>query len=159
MRMLVVGNGFAVPSNRKPRVIPERRDSREAFSNHAELRFYKKRIAIGTELHPGVPVTITPILSEDYSRVVTEGEELAPRPQSKVVAIALPGLLEVLWRLPVVLPPELFFIGYGFAAAQKLADRVEIFAVHREGLAYVSPHRKCGLWSAATVERAKDFPA
>ena len=85
------------------------------FSHHSELRLYKKSLAIDRKLHPGMSGAITAVLSEDHARVVSQIEQLAPRPQGKVVAVAASDLFKMLWRLPIVISAKLLLIGDSLA--------------------------------------------
>ena len=89
--------------------------SGNVFSHHSELRLYKKTLAIDRKLHPGMSDAIAAVLSEHHARVVSQIEQLAPRPQSKVVTIAFSDLFKMLWRLPIVLSAELFFVSDSLA--------------------------------------------
>jgi len=72
--------------------------------------------------HPCVAGYISTVLTHNESSVETQGQELPPRPECEVVAVSLSGLFKILWRLPILVFPELFLVGHGFAGAQKLAD-------------------------------------
>jgi len=93
--------------------------------------------------HPCVAGSISTVLTRNESSVETQGQELPPRPECKVVTVSLSGLFKILRRLPIVVFAELFLVGHGFAGAQKLANVSQCFALNGEWLSEVSAHWSC----------------
>jgi len=61
--------------------------------------------------NPSVPRTVSTRPANNKSSVVTQTEKLTPGPEREIVAITLPGFLELFGGHPVVSKAELFPIG------------------------------------------------
>jgi hypothetical protein len=69
--------------------------------------------------------------STNKPRIISHVQQLSPRPESEVLAIALSSLFKILRRLPVVPFAKQFLIGHVFAGEQKIAHIADYAALDR----------------------------
>ena len=74
-------------------------------------RFHNKNPVSDTEANPRVSNTVSTCGANNEASPVPKIQKLPACPEGEIVAIALPGLLELSGQHPVVSDSELFLIG------------------------------------------------
>src|SRR5690348_11870749 len=97
------------------------------------------------------------VATSDESCVISHFEKLSPCPESKIIAVTLPGFFEVLRRLPVVVFPKLLFVGYAFTCRQKTVHFINGVAFYFERLTDVPSHWEGRVQTFSPLVRSKNL--
>lgn len=113
--------------------------------------------------------TVTSSCSDYESRVITQTQQLSPRPKCEIFTIAFLPFFEIFRRLPKVTLSELLFVRNVSAIRQKSSKLANRFALYRQGLTNITAHRDAwmraltaekwlgDLYSSRIVEVRNDF--
>jgi hypothetical protein len=155
--VLVISQRLAIPRDRDPRLIPKSAQTRERWTEACDQTLDDERSALDRKRDPRVSDTVASTATTNEPGGIAKSHQLPPRPERKVVAVALSTALEFFRGHPVVTSAELRFVGQVPTALKKPPDIVEIRAKNGERLCDMPPHGSVWPKPVPAPARAHDW--